>query len=832
MPQIPLYNKGLGATGVTTGGSLGPRASAGAFTGVGQEVAKFGQAAGDIMRDFYDADKKAEAKTAIAQAENELTKEIDTHIKNDKTTSIEEFDGQYKKIIIDKKIKDIAGKYKLRPLEQQALVARLGDISAGGQLKGRNEAYGKQEVIRGTTVNDKLVRLRGIMASLPNSHPESLKASADAFKEISDSQKDGTIKYSSIRSVEQFNMGVEQETLTNKIEGSTSFSDLNARAEEVASSKQPTSIKNKFKKQIRAKRNILIQDTNQNIEDQLDGSDATFDEYNTIVDLLRDNKDVNLKLASGKTININGSDLPQPISNSVQKFISVKSKEVEDDSFNEISQNISEEAENVGTLSAVDKAKSDVNDSTDKEKAEGSVVGSAQYLYYRAKTLLETYKEDPSQVNVDKIRQLGETARQLLQTKYGGRTSLEMQQTSNGKSARSILSGVIDVDNDLIKAENAAQFIEQGVSSFKQGKYSELKSSYTAKQEKSIVNRSMVGKSTADRLLLLQRNNAVYENYKNELTEGAVNILGDQADFPKLSKQIELFRQMKAMTPGSLQNHLNTEEIAVYNQVLAMEQTGKSIEESINIVNSSRRSGIDINAKYKLIKQEVENISSESTSFFGDKPLNSSVIQQKVQSLSKIYIGLGSDPKVAVEQAGKDILNSHINHKGVLIPRSVNMNETDIKYYADLIIEDYKLKNPEDDVPITATPVTGRIDRWSIVRNGMLFPNESYTLDQLKEMRTNKELAEADIKKKEVLVGQKELQESLIKSAEDLRKEKIRGETAELFDDLTTTNFSKAFVEKSKAAISQEKKQEEMRKQNIKTLKDTLLGPKGKELLD
>ena len=827
MPQIPLYNKGLGATGVTTGGSLGPRASAGAFTGVGQEVAKFGQAAGDIMRDFYDADKKAEAKTAIAQAENELTKEIDTHIKNDKTTSIEEFDGQYKKMIVDKKIKDIAGKYKLRPLEQQALVARLGDISAGGQLKGRNEAYGKQEVIRGTAVNDKLVRLRGIMASLPNSHPESLKASADAFKEISDSQKDGTIKYSSIRSVEQFNLGVEQETLTNKIEGATSFSDLNARAEEVATSKQPTSIKNKFNKQIRAKRNILIEDTNQNIKDQLDGSEATYQELNMIRDKLRKNEDVNITLESGKTITIQGSDLPQPISNSVQKFMAIRSKEVEDDAFNEISGKISEIAENVDTKTALETATMEVRESEDKEKAEGSVVGSAQYLYYRAKTLLETYKEDPSQVNVDKIRQLGETARQLLQTKYGGRTSLEMQQTSNGKSARSILAGVIDVDNDLIKAENAAQFIDKGVSSLKQGKYSEVKSGYTAKEEKSIVNRAMIGKSLADRLLILQQNNVVYDNYKNELSEGATNILGDQADMPKLKNQIELFRQMKAMGPGLVQLHLNQEETAVYNQVLALEQTGKSIEESIGTVNAARKTDIKtINAKYKLIKSEVDSISSESTSFFGTKPQNSSVIQQKVENLSKIYIGLGAVPKVAVEQAGKDILNSHINHKGVLIPRSVNMNETDIRYYADLIIKDYKLKNPEDDETITATPVTGRIDRWSIVRNGMLFPNESYTLDQLKDMRKKEELAEADIKRKEVLVGQRETQESLIKSAEDLRKEKIRGETAELFDDLTTTNFSKAFVEKTEAAIAGEKRKESMRKQNIKTLKETLLGPK------
>ena len=223
MPQIPLYNKGLGASGVTTGASLGPRASAGAFTGVGQEVARFGEAAGNIMRDFYDADKKAEAKSAIAQAENELTKEIDTHIKNDKTTNIEDFDAQYKKVIVDKKIKDIAGKYNLRPMEQEALIARLGDISAGGRLKGRNEAYGKQEVIRGTAVNDKLVRLRGIMASTPSNHPEHIKASADAMKEISDSQKDGTIKYSSIRSVEQLNIAVEQETFSNKIEGATSL---------------------------------------------------------------------------------------------------------------------------------------------------------------------------------------------------------------------------------------------------------------------------------------------------------------------------------------------------------------------------------------------------------------------------------------------------------------------------------------------------------------------------------------------------------------------------------------------------------------------------------
>ena len=47
-----------------------------------------------------------------------------------------------------------------------------------------------------------------------------------------------------------------------------------------------------------------------------------------------------------------------------------------------------------------------------------------------------------------------------------------------------------------------------------------------------------------------------------------------------------------------------------------------------------------------------------------------------------------------------------------------------------------------------------------------------------------------------------------------------------MFDELTTTNFSKGFVDKTKAAIAEEKRKENIRKENIKTLKETLLGPK------
>ena len=193
MPKIPLYNKGLGSTGVTSGGSLGPRASSGAFTGVGQELAKFGEAAGNIMYEFYDADKKAAAKTAIADAENQLVKELDTHIDQDKSVDAEEFDKNYTKFS-NKKIQDIAGKYNLRPNEQKALIAKLGDLSAGAQLKGRQETYTRRDQIRGISVGDTLTRYKSTMASYPIGHPIHEKTRIDAINLIDESQKDGSIK--------------------------------------------------------------------------------------------------------------------------------------------------------------------------------------------------------------------------------------------------------------------------------------------------------------------------------------------------------------------------------------------------------------------------------------------------------------------------------------------------------------------------------------------------------------------------------------------------------------------------------------------------------------
>lgn len=837
MPRIPLYNKGLGSTGVTSGGSLGPRASAGAFTGVGQQLARFGESAGQIMFDFYDADQKAAAKTAMADAENELVKELDTHIDNDKSVTAQEFDTNYTKFS-NKKIQDISSKYKLRPNEQRAMIAKLGDLSAGVQLKGRQQTYTRRDQIRGISVNDTLTRLRSTMASSTPGNPIFEKARIDAINLIDESQRDGSIKYSSIRSKEQLDLQVESETLNNKISGASTFGDLNKVKVDIAESTLAQSEKAKFEKAWRTKRSVLANEINRSVQDEIEEKKPTYQELNEINEKLQKNEDVNMTLANGETIFIKGSELPQDASSAIQKFNSNKAKENEDIALNDGSASIIDEANKTDTKTTLETADAFVKSMPDKEKAEGAILSAALNLQADARKLIDIYKEDPSQVNANKIRQLVETSKQLLETGYDGRPPLSKQVGKMGTSSNNALIGLNNIIIDLDKEIASAQVINNAADVISSGNLSEIKPNLTKTQLDQAIRVSLKGKDLDTQMLILERNNAKSEDYSNMLSEGATNILGAEPDVNKLDAQITIYQKMKARGNGVLENHLSKSEIATYNSVLILEQSGKSRIEAINMVAEASRTGIDVNAKYKSIKNEVDKISSETTSSFlgitfGTKPQNTAAIQQKVEDLSKIYIRLGTDPKKALEQASKDIIASHINHKGVLIPRSVNLNETEIRESADLIIENYQSKNPDDDeAVITATPVTDRADKWIIIRDGIPFPNEYYTRDEILNLKDDKQKRLDKEKMLKSLEEQKKLQESLKKSKGEQRREKMMQKNEKELAEFFKTDFSKALPEKTEASVKRQKEKEKIRKENIKTLKQTLLGPKGRELLD
>ena len=732
MPQIPLYNKGLGSTGVTTGGSLGPRASSGAFTGVGQELAKFGEVAGNMMYDFYDADKKAEAKTATAQAENKLIAELDKHNLEDTTTSMEEYDTVFKNKQSEL-VKKISSEYKLRPNEQKTLVARLGDLSAGKQQQGRSQAYGKQEYIRGQVVSDTLTRYESTMASHPEGHPEYIKASADAYKLLLQSQKDGTIKHSSIKTNEQFSISVQKRTFANRVQGASSYQDLKKTKEDIAKSNQSLTIKNGLLRSVITKENELNRQEVENATDQIESYSPTYQELEIIESLLEKNKNVNMTLASGETVSINGVNLSQAASNSIQAKINAQSKIVEGVALNDGTSQIIHEANNAGLTSAISKAKSFVSSIDDKEKAEGSVMSSILSLQTKAKILVEQYKENPTKAAEMKIRELTEISKQLLETKYSGRPALVDQESSNGTSARNSLLALNTINLDLEKEIKAGQIVGNAVEYLNNGNIDIIKNILTKPQLDSAVERSLQGKDQDTQFRILEQNNVTSEKLSDRLKTGTTNIVGSNPDMEKAIYETNTFRKMKQYGPQVLTNHLNKEEIAIYNAVLAFEQTGLGLNEAITMVSTAyKESSTDsVNVKYSTIENKVKEIANE-TSWFGEtKPSNSSHVMQKVESLAKIYIRLGTDPKKAADKARDDILQSHIKHENVLIPRSINMNEDNIRKNADIIIQDYKNKNPDYDKPVSVSPLTGRVDRWIIIKDGVPDPNEVYSMDKL-----------------------------------------------------------------------------------------------------
>jgi hypothetical protein len=232
MPQIPLYNKGLGATGVTTGGSLGPRASAGAFTGVGQELAKFGEVAGNMMYEYYDADKKAEAKSSIAAAENELNEKLEIYNDTDKTTNAETYDTQYK-ANSTKYINEVSSKYNLRPNEQKLLVARLADLSAGKHQEGRRKVSAKQDAIRGNNQGTALDRNINAMVTNAVGTPLHEKARKDAINGIVEAGAGNTLRYLSVKNLDELNLVVEEKTFTTRTNGATTTEDISKIREDL-----------------------------------------------------------------------------------------------------------------------------------------------------------------------------------------------------------------------------------------------------------------------------------------------------------------------------------------------------------------------------------------------------------------------------------------------------------------------------------------------------------------------------------------------------------------------------------------------------------------------
>ena len=731
MPKIPLYNKGLGSTGITSGGSLGPRASAGAFTGVGQQLAKFGESAGQIMFDFYDADKKEEAKTSISQAENDLTLQLEKYIDEDTTTSIKDFDDKYN-VFAKEKINKISSKYKLRPNEQNFMLAKLADLSVGVQQKGRRVAAQKQDVLRGTVANDTLTNNISMMSSLPKDNPVYLKKQKENEELLSTAAGNGTLRFLKYRTTSQIEKIIEQKTFDSSLLNATSLSSIDKIESDFLKTKQPSSVKLKASSAATNRRNKLMSEILTDAEGQYRG-DFNYEQLLLAKENLENKKSFTITSETGDTLSFDAEDYNETL---ISKLIKLNDDAIKETETQITSVNVSKLSDSVDT-NKIDSTVDDIyEDIPDKKLVDNILITSAKGTVTQAQVYLE-------QGNFNLAKKKADAASVMIDKEYGGRPNLTDRVGVIGNSANRLKLAIAKINGDIEEKKQYQAKINIGLKSFAHGDLDYY--SYSEKQIKDITEKGIFGKSLPEQIKLINDNNVSYSPFKSIMIGGYREALSDPSS-PQAQEGYELYKQFKGVAPGSIYTHTDEKTLAFYEAIDVLTDVGVGIPDAIAQVQRGMTSGVVIGPRYDLIKSSVDEIlDSQTTSFLGFtfngvEVSNRPYIHEKVKDLTKLYISFGTmDEEKAFEKAINQINASHVNLAGQLIPKRKNYpfypnNET-LSRSVDLAIEDFKTRNPEykDDV-VQLIPAPNRVDTWNILIGQTTAPyatGPSYTDVQL-----------------------------------------------------------------------------------------------------
>lgn len=142
MPQIPLYNKGLGPSVRTATGRLSPRASSAAFEQVGLAQAQLGQAISDVSKvaaEFEIARQDAEVDE-IADEYSNTIKDSYRELNTQPTTSIDEY-RDAERTLRDGLISGVDGMGKLGSRQKQSLKDKVNKYADLFSAEGEQAAF-------------------------------------------------------------------------------------------------------------------------------------------------------------------------------------------------------------------------------------------------------------------------------------------------------------------------------------------------------------------------------------------------------------------------------------------------------------------------------------------------------------------------------------------------------------------------------------------------------------------------------------------------------------------------------------------------------------------
>ncbi len=115
-----------------------------------------------------------------------------------------------------------------------------------------------------------------------------------------------------------------------------------------------------------------------------------------------------------------------------------------------------------------------------------------------------------------------------------------------------------------------------------------------------------------------------------------------------ITKALETYRLAKPFGDAVVNNHTDETTRAFFESIIALQNFGTETSDAIRQVNLSSQTEIDVNARYSTVKAAVDGIQDKSVTtifgfnFSGQRVENRVYLQENIERVSKIYIGLGN----------------------------------------------------------------------------------------------------------------------------------------------------------------------------------------------
>lgn len=767
MPKIPLYNQGGPSPVELAAGRLGARPNEAALAAPARALTQLGETIGRTGRGFAEGEMRVQQsklrfeeekaridfnfqKAEQDQSDKIFLKNLDRNTREtlypmlledtspSASVAKDKFSGEGVKIL-----DDIRGQ-NLRPSLEAAALQTAENSILSFSLQAQENGFKRQLKAQNDSDNESLEIAANQLSQFPEGSPEydlAVKTAADIFESASNENRSGSLKFNQRTFDNEVFINSTNLSIA-KAEGENDLVALDQILADVKANKGlGVSKKTEAASVVRSTKKRVQQNIFEGARETLLEADLSSTEASQISDLLDAGEDVVFERATGSEIELSIKDMSVAARLTLKNDLLKVNKEAQQGLRDDYSADISGDFDAGGIEGAVAKITSLANDPTvEDEDLEAAVLSTANELLAQSQSAFDEGDFDNADLHAN-------AAQQLVGSAFGDIVELRQRTGAVGTSANRIFASAsglkakgVDERVKVASAANAAAYMEAGI-------YDNFGAGTKPEIEKAALTSVLSGKTLPEQFQVLANNNLTFDRYQKSLLGAASEGLSPTYNEETVIQGLEVYKVAKVFGTAVLNNHTDVDTRAFFESVIALEDTGIETSDAITKVNLASQTGIDVNAKYSLVKDAVLNIADKSVTnifgfdFSGQRVENRVYLHEQIEQVSKIYIGMGTmSGKEAIEKAAEDVFASHINLRGQLVPKSP-LYPSEIERMIDLAAEDFIDQNPtnargaERDIDeISLFPAPGRVDEYFVLENGVPVSGatiNAYTLQDL-----------------------------------------------------------------------------------------------------